>query len=90
MEALFYRELEPMLQDPTPIQACFFPVDPRLGPDCGEGARIFVRKKHPEVLIPMHFLGMEKLAAGYAKELQDCVPVITLTKSMETAVWPCQ
>ena len=88
MKQLFDRELAPILRDSTHIQACFFPVDPRLGPDCGEGARLFAGEKHPDVLIPMHFLGMEELAAGYARELQDCVPVLILTKSMETALWP--
>lgn len=85
METLFYEVLTPMLPFAGKIDVCFFPVDPRLGTDCGEGAQLFIQKMQPRALVPMHFLGREEEAKHYAQKLQALLPVHILTESMDTA-----
>jgi L-ascorbate metabolism protein UlaG (beta-lactamase superfamily) len=49
------------------VDVAFFPVDPRMGADCAEGALRFAEAIRPRVLIPMHFWGEDEVARAFAR-----------------------
>lgn len=54
--------------DPAlPVDIAMFPVDPRLGARCGEGAIRFARRVRPRVIIPMHWWEDPEAARRFAE-----------------------
>ncbi len=49
------------------VDVAMFPVDPRQGSDYDEGARIFLERIRPGILIPMHFWEHPEAAEKFAK-----------------------
>ena len=62
------------------IEVAFFPVDPRMGEDCAEGAEMFLKRLKPKILIPMHFWDQPEAAIRFANENKN---VRALTKPGE-------
>ncbi|MGI6162051.1 MAG: MBL fold metallo-hydrolase [Christensenellales bacterium] len=52
---MFEEKLEVMEKEMSRPDIAFFPVDPRLGGECGMGAEEFSKRLKPRFLIPMHF-----------------------------------
>lgn len=74
-ERAFEKELEP-LTDSRPDVA-FFPVDPRLGEGCEEGAERFCICAKPRLLIPMHFWDKPEAAIAFANKKGNGVRAMT-------------
>ena len=50
------------------IDIAMFPVDPRQGSDYDEGARMFLKRIKPGILIPMHFWEHPEAAEEFARQ----------------------
>lgn len=62
------------------IDVAFFPVDPRMGEGCEEGALRFAQEIRPKMMIPMHFWDQPQTALDFAKrELPDGVRAHAMT-----------
>lgn len=60
------------LQEVAPdIDLAFFPVDPRLGQDFADGARLFLENINVKYFIPMHFWGAYKSACEFEQYSTD-------------------
>jgi L-ascorbate metabolism protein UlaG (beta-lactamase superfamily) len=51
----FESELEEISRGVPPLDAAFFPVDPRMGKDYYRGAVRFAEVMRPQIFVPMHF-----------------------------------
>lgn len=60
------------------VDIAMFPVDPRQGRDYDEGARVFLERIKPGILIPMHFWERPEAAEEFAKRYTN---VRALTES---------
>lgn len=79
----FEKVLDSMPDEP--IDVAFFPVDGRMGADCGEGAQMFVRRFRPRLLVPMHFWDDPSCAVEFAKgRMPDGVRAAVLATPGET------
>ena len=64
-----------------PVDLAFFPVDPRLGADCGAGADMYIERIRPRVLVPMHWWDRPAAARAFAeKHVGGPTRVIALTE----------
>lgn len=54
-ESQYLKELDEIAATVDKIDLALFPVDPRLGTDFMRGALQFVKRMHPDVIVPMHF-----------------------------------
>lgn len=54
-EKAYLMELNKIAQAAAHMDVAMFPVDPRLGPDCGRGAEQLMESIDVDVLIPIHF-----------------------------------
>lgn len=54
-ERAYLLELSDIKEKTPRMDAAMFPVDPRLGPDCGKGAEQLMEAVEVATLIPMHF-----------------------------------
>lgn len=79
--AAYERVLQTLAPYKGAIDAALFPVDPRLGADCGEGADMFIQALAPRMLIPMHFWRGAQTALDYAKARGG---VVALTRAGES------
>lgn len=62
----FYSVLESLAGERMDV--AMFPVDPRQGSDYDEGARIFLERIRPGILIPMHFWDNPEAAKEFARQ----------------------
>ena len=71
----FVHEMNRIMDKVKKIDIVFFPVDPRLGTDYANGARLFLENVEVKNFFPMHFWG-DKVAAcdfeDYATDNTDC------------------
>jgi len=67
----FYdEELDKLAPYAQNINAAFLPVDPRMNGSYDDGAQIFVKKFHPQHVIPMHCWGNYSVTEKFRRELQ--------------------
>ena len=71
----FVHEMNRIMEKVKKIHIVFFPVDPRLGTDYANGARLFLENVEVANFFPMHFWGDKKAACDfedYATDNTDC------------------
>lgn len=71
----FVHEMQRIMDKVKNIDIVFFPVDPRLGTDYANGARLFLENVNVKNFFPMHFWGDAKAACDfedYAPDNTDC------------------
>ena len=62
-----------------PVDVAFFPVDPRLGRDYDQGARIFCREVKPAPLLPHAFCHSPTMSpADFQLWARDACPGVTV------------
>ena len=54
-ERAYLLELKKIKEQVSHLDVAMFPIDPRLGPDCGRGAEQLMAAIDVKTLIPMHF-----------------------------------
>ncbi len=54
-EQAYLLELSKISQNAPHLDVAMFPIDPRLGPDCGRGAEQLMQAMDVDALIPIHF-----------------------------------
>lgn len=69
MESWFKSEIARL--DGENIDLAFFPVDPRLKHNYCLGAKYFIERLEPKVLVPMHFGSNYKTTSKFNKEMSD-------------------
>ena len=68
-----------------PVDLAFFPVDARMGRGYDEGADMYIRRVHPQALVPMHWWDRPEVARAYAqKHAGRATRVIALTRPGES------
>lgn len=83
-KALFDKVLEPIKAHADKIDIAFFPVDKRLGKNCGRGAELFIESIRPKYLIPMHTSDESgRTAIDFAKNEFMKTKVMAMTKRGE-------
>jgi len=83
MERDFLAELSRIANEVPRMDLAMFPVDPRLGPGCGLGARQLMQAIQVGALIPIHFSTDEREPFRY----RDAHPeqnVVALTEPGQT------
>lgn len=75
----FVKEMRRIESDITSINIAFFPVDPRLGTDFAQGARLFLENFNVRYFFPMHFEADWKAACSFEDYVTDnttpvCLP----------------
>jgi L-ascorbate metabolism protein UlaG (beta-lactamase superfamily) len=65
------------------IDLAFFPVDPRMGADYDEGARIFMAEIKPRVMIPMHWWENAAAARAFAAQYANVRALTVPGESIE-------
>ena len=71
-----------------PVDIAFFPVDPRMGGDCWEGALRYAEAVRPRLLIPMHFWDRPETALRFAGlPMPEGVTVRALTVPGDRCIW---
>lgn len=68
-EDYFLKVLEPMKG--IPVDAAFFPVDPRMGEGYAEGAERYLQAIRPKLLVPMHFWDRPEAAKEFAEKFEN-------------------
>ncbi len=66
-EKFYLSELEAIADGTQNVDVLMFPIDPRLGQDCGLGAEQFIKKIPTGLFVPMHF-GSEYDKTAFFKE----------------------
>lgn len=61
----YVKVMHRILDDVKAIDIVFFPVDPRLGQDYAEGARLFLENINVRYFFPMHFWGDYKAGCDF-------------------------
>lgn len=72
---LFVKHIQHLEAEAPKIDIAFFPVDPRLGQDYADGARLFLENIEVNYFFPMHFWGDYKAGCDfedYATDNTDC------------------
>lgn len=70
------------------VDIAFFPVDPRMGEGCDEGAMEFARRVKPSILIPMHFWNQPEAAREFCdRPMPAGVRAVCLTEPGESFSW---
>lgn len=54
-ERNYLKEVDDLVKRTDKLNLAMFPVDPRIGTDFMRGARQFVDRLKPDILVPMHF-----------------------------------
>lgn len=67
----FVRVMNSIMHDVKSIDLAFFPVDPRLGSDYSQGARLFLENLNVRFFVPMHFWGDYKAACDFIDYTPD-------------------
>ncbi|MDE7136754.1 MAG: MBL fold metallo-hydrolase [Muribaculaceae bacterium] len=67
----FVHVVNRLREDTPEIDMAFFPVDPRLGQDYADGARIFLENIKVNYFFPMHFWGAYKAACDFDQYTTD-------------------
>lgn len=67
----FIHVIQRLQQDTPDIDVAFFPVDPRLGQDYADGARLFLENINVNYFFPMHFWGAYKSACDFDQYTTD-------------------
>jgi len=72
-----YMDILAGLKD-RPVDVAFFPVDPRMGRDYDQGARIYCREVKPAHFFPMHFATAYHVPADFHLWARDACPGVTV------------
>ncbi|MBN2850070.1 MAG: MBL fold metallo-hydrolase [Erysipelotrichaceae bacterium] len=75
-EARIRFENELRLIPDSPLDLAMFPVDPRLGGDFDEGARIFTLKTKPAYFLPLHFSGNAQKVQTFADWIASTATIL--------------
>ncbi|MDE5810783.1 MAG: MBL fold metallo-hydrolase [Muribaculaceae bacterium] len=67
----FVKVLQSIMLDHKSLNVAFFPVDPRLGDDYADGARLFLENILVDTFIPMHFWGDYKSGCDFDNYTTD-------------------
>lgn len=67
----FVKVMTSLLQDVKSMDIAFFPVDPRMGQDFTEGARLFLSNINVKYFFPMHFWGDYREACDFENYTPD-------------------
>lgn len=67
----FVKVLTSVMADVSSIYVAFFPVDPRMGQDFSQGARLFLENIDVKFFFPMHFWGEYKKACDFEQYTPD-------------------
>ncbi len=67
----FVKIMHHIMEDTDYIDIVFFPVDPRLGQDYSDGARLFLENINVKYFIPMHFWGDYKAGCDFQDYTTD-------------------
>lgn len=67
----FVKVMTSLIEEVKSIDIAFFPVDPRMGQDFEEGARMFLSAVDVTYFIPMHFWGDYKDACDFEEYAPD-------------------
>lgn len=67
----FVKIMHRIMEDVKTIDLVFFPVDPRLGQDYSDGARLFLENINVRYFIPMHFWGDYKAGCDFEDYTTD-------------------
>jgi len=71
-----------------PADIAFFPVDPRMGEGCDEGALDFAARVRPRLILPMHFWDRPEAAHAFCeKPMPEGVRARCLTVPGESIRW---
>lgn len=82
-ETDYLRELQTLQSAVKYLDAAMFPIDPRLGEDCGRGAEQLWRAISVGRLLPMHFAEHYDAPAHFAKTHPD-IPTTVWTRRGES------
>ncbi|MCK5129216.1 MAG: MBL fold metallo-hydrolase [Clostridiales bacterium] len=77
----FYQELNQIPIKMDQFDIAFFPVDPRLRKDMGEGADVFLDTVDVKHMFPMHFWGRYKTVKKFEKNYEGNTIIHTPEKS---------
>ncbi len=67
----FVKVMTRLLQDVKSLDMAFFPVDPRMGQDFSQGARLFLSNIDVKYFFPMHFWGDYREACDFENYVPD-------------------
>lgn len=67
----YVKVMHRIMEDVKSINIVFFPVDPRLGQDYSDGARLFLENINVEYFFPMHFWGDYKAGCDFEDYTTD-------------------
>ena len=68
---VFVKELHRICDDYDSIDIAFFPVDPRMGQDYTQGARLFLENIRVKYFFPMHFHNDYKAGCDFESSVTD-------------------
>ena len=80
----FVKVMMHLLQEVKSLDIAFFPVDPRMGQDFWEGARLFLSNIDVKYFFPMHFQGDYRDACDFEEYAPDNTDSICLYVPGET------
>lgn len=69
--ARFVKVMQSIMRDHTSLDIAFFPVDPRLGDDYADGARLFLENIMVNNFFPMHFWGDYRAGCDFDDYVTD-------------------
>jgi L-ascorbate metabolism protein UlaG (beta-lactamase superfamily) len=70
-EGSYKKELSDIKKRTEHVRLAMFPVDPRLGTDFDEGAKLFVDNIRTEIFVPMHYWQFAELASSFGSYAED-------------------
>lgn len=71
----FDHALDIIAKHMGPPDVAFFPVDPRLKGPFDDGALLFLKRFHPKLFVPMHFVGDFTVPERFQKKVEAYQPV---------------
>jgi L-ascorbate metabolism protein UlaG (beta-lactamase superfamily) len=83
----FERELEEIARGVPPLDAAFFPVDPRMGTDYYRGAVRFAQVLRPKVFVPMHFGPRLNPPQTFYEEMRPLTQVVQTQQGWSPFPW---